>query len=597
MAYRGTNAQAPERKHLRHWERVCGYLDSQPYRAVRHPFPSEPPMSVRLFKRMAKFKLVRHFEKDCTYRLAVNWQTILRRLWDGTEAETAPAALPEPGKPFIADANADTMYVSILVPPRDDEDDAPPVLLPEKLTKLCIALKEQAQDEDTSVETPWRIFDAPLNMWKAGVGTGAKKRGISWSFLLRNDYVMLRLRKAPMNRLIGSVRLSAKLLWSYGPRQALDAVYALLHQMWGDEVAFADLTWQLAELHLCADVANFSPRPEVLDRLLTFSCKKAVHVPSVADEETPLPSSGDLDEYLNEVPDDWNDLPDVFFADDYLEAFADDADDEESSDDDDEDEDESPSLEEQGAAVYLYGQRASGFAFSAGAPMSAAWYDKELEERLSGKIWMRDYHEAGGWRPGMALYRIEGRMKREVLREMGHALGEAGDWTADPFKAIDHFNDFWGYMVGLPPEHDHAPDVTHRGWMRLAQRVEGDSNKSRWPTDSAWLVIQRASFAQALPVVPLSRKQVTVHDPRAIDAEIYGLLKLRSVIHRRQMDQTLSLSMELRAFVQDIEDWIEQTGREDYWREVREKARGLGQPVPILPAGVLPFGIRKHRSE
>jgi hypothetical protein len=64
--FHGYNAHPPARKHLKHWEQVRLYLDSQPYRAVKHPFPESPPMSVRLFKRMAQFKLVRHYDSDCS---------------------------------------------------------------------------------------------------------------------------------------------------------------------------------------------------------------------------------------------------------------------------------------------------------------------------------------------------------------------------------------------------------------------------------------------------------------------------------------------------------------------------------------------------
>jgi hypothetical protein len=68
----------------------------------------------------------------------------------------------------------------------------------------------------------------------------------------------------------------------------------------------------------------------------------------------------------------------------------------------------------------------------------------------------------------MPLFRIEGRFMREVFREIATALGlEPGDWCDDPWLALDHLNDFWAHFVGLPPEHDHAADSTHRGWMRL----------------------------------------------------------------------------------------------------------------------------------
>lgn len=434
----------PNHQQLRHWERVCRYLDSQPYRAVAHPFPDEPPMTVKLFTRMKQHKLVRHFDSDCTYRLSAKWRDILHRLWQQLpEEEPPPETFPLLGDPFIADTNVDTFYVTLLAPVIDEEDEEHFYLLrlPTRLQEICTQLKEHAQIADQDVETPWSAFDTPLNILKSGVGTGSKKKGISWSFLLRNAYLMVRLRKTALNQMIASVRISAECLWMYGPLGALDGAK---RQMWGDDSHFSELTWQVSQIHLCADVANFSPRPEDLDRVVTWSRKKAIHVPSLDDEATTIPSDEDIDDYLYQLPDEWDDLSPIDFGD-------------EASNDDGESEvedDEAPADEER-AAVYLYGQRVSGFAFSSGAPLSAAWYNKELEERLSGKIWMRPIHEAGGWKPHMPLCRVEARFSREILREFGI------EWVNDPWQILKYLNDLWAYYAGLPPEHDLAPDATH----------------------------------------------------------------------------------------------------------------------------------------
>ncbi|MBA3825467.1 MAG: hypothetical protein H0X24_16405, partial [Ktedonobacterales bacterium] len=512
MPFHGIKAAAPSRKHLRHWQRVCLYLDSQPFRSVRFPFPDDPPMSSRLLRRMQTFKLVRHCHTDCTYRLAVRWRSLFQRLWDGADdEETVVDAVPNLiGDPFIVDANVDTMYVSLLAPESEGDETLDKLrLLPAHLNDVCGRLKEQAQAEDKAVETPWHLFDTSLMMYKAGIGTKGDGKGVSWSYLLRNAYVMLRFRKTPLGQLLGSFRLSAECLWTYGPQVALDGVRQLLRQMWNDDEAFYGLTFRLSQLHLCVDVANFVPSPADLDRVLTRSRVKGIHVPSVSDESAEFAVMGTFDDYLSGQPDEWDDLDPAFFADDGdPDAFVADAEDDEDSDEGD----ETPA-DEEGAAVYLFGPRASGFAFSPGAPLSAAWYNKELEERLSGKSWMRVVHQAGGWTPDMPLFRVELRFMRPVMREMQTYLGkEAGAWLDDPWQAIEHYGDFWGYGVGLPPEHDHAPDVTHRGWMRLTIPSE-DSNRSRWPTDPAWEVIQRADFGSYAPPMPLLRKKAVVHNP------------------------------------------------------------------------------------
>ncbi len=81
MVFISMRAAPPSRRHLRHWETVCRFLEAQPYRAVSLPFPTDPPMSVRLFKRMAAFRLVRHRD-DCRWQLSPHWRAILQRLWD-----------------------------------------------------------------------------------------------------------------------------------------------------------------------------------------------------------------------------------------------------------------------------------------------------------------------------------------------------------------------------------------------------------------------------------------------------------------------------------------------------------------------------------
>jgi hypothetical protein len=573
--FRGIAADAPSRKHLCHWERVCLYFDSQPYRAVRYPFPTDPPVTARLLRRMARFGLVRH-KDDCSWQLSLRWRSLLLRLWEDVPEEE-PITLPDndDSDPFIVDQNVDTLYVNLLAP-----------ALPRQLSTMCTTLKAQAQEADQPVETPWRIFNAPLSMWKAGVGTSEKNKGVSWSFLLRNAYIMLRLRKSPLQQLVGSIRFSSECLWTYGPRHVLDEGRQALAIMWGEpdkeSEQFDQVVWRLSQLHMCVDVANFTPEPADLERIVTHARKKAVHIPSV--EEAMLLIGRDLDDYLTDVPDEWSDLSTAIYVSD-MSMETDDpmvadehTDNVVSADTEAGTANEAPA-DEDGAAVYLWGRRASGFAFAPGAPLSAAIYDKALEERRSSKRWMEVIHTAGGWRANMPLFRVEGRFTREVFREMAAGMRlSVGDWCDDPWLALDHLNDFWAYFVGLPPEHDHAPDATHRGWLRLTL-PQADTNRTRWPTDPVWEVIQRARFADTMPL-PLRREKRVAHDLEQIDAELYGLFKLRSVLCERQMDETLTLSLELRAFAERM-DAVDLERERGYYDSVREKARGLGRIVPV----------------
>jgi hypothetical protein len=599
MTFAGMRAGPPTYRQLCHWEEVCRYLDSQPYRSIAYPFPTAPPVSARLLKRMARFGLVRHRDTDCRWRLCPRWQSILYRLWHGAldaevAKEEAEPVAAEPDQPFVADCGVDTLYAHLL-------SEQP---LPARLVARCDALKARAQEEDTSVETPWVVLGAPLSMYKAGKGTDGSGRGVSWSYILRNAQVMVVLRKRPLGELLGSVRLSAEALWTLGPHQALDGVRSDLQRLWagaGGRASYRALRWQLSQIHLAADVARFSPEPADLARVLTRSLKKAIHFPAADEVEAAFTEAGsgpfgevDLDDLLiiNEpwqagmIPPEWEAVP--------LEAFeATDGSAEDSAGEEGDEEALAPA-DEQGAAVYLWGQRASGFAFSPGAPLSAVWYDKLLEERRSGKRWMETIHRTGGWEPYMPLTRVEVRFRREVLRELvpvvsadgtaeSATAGEAPPaltprWYDDPWACLEHLGELWAYFAGLPPEADYLPDLTYRGWLRLVVPQPGDTNRARWPLDPTWETIQRASF-KAAPPSGLMRVPKVGHDLEQVDAELYGLLKLRTVLRGEYLETTATLSQELHAFADRMEEVDADKGR-DFAEEVREKARMLGKPVP-----------------
>lgn len=615
MVFAGLEAPPPTRRHLRHWEQVCCFLDSQPRRAVAHPFPMGPTLpllSTRLLKRMAAFKLVSHYD-DCTWRLNRRWRARLARLAEGLPPDEPRERRKRDAEgeadPFIADVGVDTLYVSLY------GDEVPTALL-----EACDYYKDLAQEDDATIETEWLFFDAPLSMYKHGVGTGKGNR-VSWSFLLRNEYLQLLLRRTPLQGMFGSVRFSAQCLWTFGPRGTLDRFASDLDVLWqamaggrvfrqmygpdGDaaeaqtqdreDEAISAVRFQLSQIHLCADIAHFAPEPSDLARVVSRSFKKAVHIPSIMEQNTPDPSrfaddgddeDADFGAFLlsepwevESVPPEWEGVPVDFYAD------GEEDDENKASTDKTEDEnegDETPA-DEEGAAAYLWGQRASGFAFSPGADLSATWYDKALEERLSGKLWMRPIHEAGGWQVGMPLFRVEVRFRRGVLRELASAYGQdartVARWFDDPWLCLDHLGDLWAYFVGLPPELDSAPDVVGRGWMRLTLPNLDDTNHSRWPTDPTWETIQRAQFVADLPTA-LKRLPKVAPNLNQVDAELYGLLKLRAALRGEYLSEQTTLSQELHRFVERMEEVDAERGR-DFAEEVREKARSMGKPVPL----------------
>jgi hypothetical protein len=178
--------------------------------------------------------------------------------------------------------------------------------------------------------------------------------------------------------------------------------------------------------------------------------------------------------------------------------------------------------------------------------------------------------------------RIEARFRRGVLRELAQQnTGPSGAnvrWFDDPWTCLDHLQDLWAHFAGLPPEADLAPDVTHRGWMRLTVADAEDANRSRWRTDPTWETVQRACFLVDASPAALTRMQRVRHDLAQVDAELYGLLKLHAVLRGEYLDTTATLSQELRAFADEMDEVDAKRGR-DFAETVVEAGGYIRRPA------------------
>jgi hypothetical protein len=85
-----------------------------------------------------------------------------------------------------------------------------------------------------------------------------------------------------------------------------------------------------------------------------------------------------------------------------------------------------------------------------------------------------------------------------------------------------------------------------------------------------------------------------VHDLNQVDAELYGLLKLRAVLRGEYLDASATLSQELRAFAERMDE-VDVERCRDFTEEVREKARLLGRAVPRR--GDAPLTLQKQTTE
>src|SRR5262245_57556401 len=97
---------------------------------------------------------------------------------------------------------------------------------------------------------------------------------------------------------------------------------------------------------------------------------------------------------------------------------------------------------------------------------------------------------ADGWQAGVPATRHEARLRRTAIRELNLA-GELRSCLDDPWEFLTHVKDVFTAIVGRC---DACPDTVDVAWIRRVVPDESDANRSRWPTDPTWRVVQGATF-------------------------------------------------------------------------------------------------------
>ncbi|RJS61756.1 replication initiation factor [Bacillus sp. PK3_68] len=147
---------------------------------------------------------------------------------------------------------------------------------------------------------------------------------------------------------------------------------------------------------------------------------------------------------------------------------------------------------------YYNGSEFSGFTMGRGDPLLARIYNKTLEVRSSQKFWFFDLWKEKFWKESKPVWRVEFQIRRKCLKEFG-------------INSIDDFilreNNIWSYLTGE--------------WLTL-KTPRPDKNKTRWPLDSRWLVVQNADLNQRFS--PAIRKKVKVGNTEQLLDQIAGLL-------------------------------------------------------------------------
>ena len=123
-------------------------------------------------------------------------------------------------------------------------------------------------------------------------------------------------------------------------------------------------------------------------------------------------------------------------------------------------------------------------------------------------------------------------------------------------------------------------------WIR---RVipDADTNRSRWPTDPVWQLVQTAPFTDApTKARRLMRREQHVHAVEQLDAGAYGYLVSRTALLHPK-GETFDVSMGLRGFFEALTKIAAQPDK-DFGELVRQRRRKRG--LPVAPAGkVLTF--------
>jgi hypothetical protein len=578
----------PTYAELQVWEAVCRWLDGQPQYRARllmvdvlgvGDVPSKTLLAMR------KVRLIRH-GSDCSWALSPHWKTLLLALWHGitkADGERSSDAEAEPA-PISVAAGIDTWYLNRL-----DADGLTP-----ELKTLLEDLQELARHNDEEVETPWRYDGAPLLMYRAGVNT-TQGGGVSWSYILRNASLTLLIRKRPLGSIIAQARLGSECLWRLTPRRALDAVDGLVRRMWQGSLRHPRKQqgkWQVSQAHLAHDIANTSIALEQLDRYVSRSRRQSVFEAAQSDLRSLYAVvDGRRSEEQTEAVDSLLNLgwEDTFMPEDeLLNPYF------------DEEEDlalwrrevtEPAPAHERSAQIYRWGRRLSGVTWSPGGAISFVQYDKTLESRLRNKRYMEPIWRTAGWDGTAVVIRHEARLRRDALRTLG-LPPQTQACLDDPWTFLEHVGEVWAYVVGQAPTEDAAmPCAVTASQVDVAwiRRVvpDTDTNRSRWPTDPVWRLVQTAPFANApMTVRRLMRREQRVHAVEHLDAGAYGYLISRTALLHPH-GETFDVSVGLRDLAQALTT-IAASPQKEFGVLVRQRRRTWG--LPVAPAGkVLPY--------
>jgi hypothetical protein len=222
---------------------------------------------------------------------------------------------------------------------------------PDRLAEQLEEWKRRSQEAEEDLPTSWQFASEVLFIKPHGAGR-------QWRWILHSPSIHVDVGLGKLTHIVVKARLSSAFLWEHEIGTALTLLYGFLAEFL--QIAF---TFQVSEVHLCADLSGWERSLDEVQMFITRSRNKGLRL---------FPS--DDDEELFVSPTDMR--------------------------------------------LQFAGRRLATLDFSKGAPHACCIYDKTSEITVSRKDWMQEVWTSNGWDGESRVTRVEFRYKRECLREM-----------------------------------------------------------------------------------------------------------------------------------------------------------------------------------
>jgi hypothetical protein len=186
---------------------------------------------------------------------------------------------------------------------------------------------------------------------------------------------------------------------------------------------------------------------------------------------------------------------------------------------------------------YAEGNKFTGWCIGTGGPIMMRLYDKNLEIEKSGSQYVRTLWDAGGWKDGEPVWRLEFEFKKETLSKFG----------LDRFTSVmDQLNGLWTYAMD--------------DWLRLCIPNPEDQTRSRWPVHPVWAALSSVDFGT--PEMPRLSKVIVTRKP---DHEAIIRRSISGLVSFMARESIVDLSEGLVRLNQCIE---EQIASDAFWAGV-----------------------------